>query len=149
MKMSCSKNSAPVVSEIEPVFVWIQAWGMKPVRLSKMFGKGMGKMTEDEVVCVLHNYFDSLFPKVCPSCGRIFGTLLEYIQVTIPVGMPISYDANENNWNTTQPIGAVVHANCPCGPTLALTTEYMLLPKRLELFVRYENAASLFLKDLT
>lgn len=90
-------------------------------------------MTEDEVVRVLHEYFDSLFPKVCPNCNRGFATLLEYIQVTKRVGMPISYDANDDDWNTTQPIGTAVYANCPCGSTLSLTTEDLQLPKRLEL----------------
>jgi hypothetical protein len=90
-------------------------------------------MTEDEVKQILHAYFGSLFPKVCSTCGRRFGTLLEYIQVTTSVGQPISYDANENNWNPRYLIGSAVLANCPCGTTLALTTEAMALPMRLEL----------------
>lgn len=98
-------------------------------------------MTEDEVVQVLHAYFASLFPKVCPSCNRVFATLLEYIQVTKRLGMPISYDANDEGWNTTAPIGAAAFANCPCGTTLSLTTEYLELAKRLELlnWVRTET----------
>jgi hypothetical protein len=90
-------------------------------------------MTEDEVVRLLHEYFDSLFPKACPSCNRIFTSLFEYIQVTKRVGMPISYDADDNDWNTTNPVGTIALANCPCGSTLALTTKDMLLSKRLEL----------------
>jgi hypothetical protein len=49
------------------------------------------------------------------------------------VGQPVSYDANENNWDTRQPIGSAALANCSCGTTLALTTEEMALPLRLEL----------------
>ena len=90
-------------------------------------------MTEDEVVLILRDYFESLFPKVCSTCGRRFGTLAEYIQTTTSVGQPVSYDANENDWNPRQLIGSAVLANCPCGTTLALTTEEMALPLRLEL----------------
>ena len=90
-------------------------------------------MTEDEVVQILHDYFESLFPKVCSTCGRLFGTLSEYIQATTSVGKPVSYDANDKNWYPLQPIGTVVLSNCPCGTTLALTTEEMALPLRLEL----------------
>jgi hypothetical protein len=98
-------------------------------------------MTEDEVVQNLHEYFDSLFPKVCPNCNRSFATLLEYIQATKRVGIPISYDANDNDWKTPKPIGSIALANCSCGSTLALTTEYMALPLRLELlnWVRMET----------
>ncbi len=90
-------------------------------------------MTEDQVVQILHAYFESLFPKVCSTCGRRFGTLLAYIQGTTSVGQPVSYDANENNWKPRKPIGSAVLANCSCGTTLALTTERMALPLRLEL----------------
>jgi hypothetical protein len=98
-------------------------------------------MTEDEVVLILRDYFESLFPKVCSTCGRRFGTLAEYIQTTTSVGQPVSYDANENDWNPRQLIGSAVLANCPCGTTLALTTDAMALPMRLELlnWVRIET----------
>jgi len=98
-------------------------------------------MTEGEVVQVLLEYFNSLFPKVCPSCNRSFATLLEYIQVTQRVGVPISYDADDNDWHTEQPIGSAALANCPCGSTLSLTTDHMPLALRLELlgWVRMET----------
>lgn len=89
-------------------------------------------MTEDEVVQILHEYFKSLFPKVCPTCNRRFSTLLEYIQLTKRIGQPVSYDAEVNDWNTTRPIGSAALANCPCGSTLSLTTEEMPPPLRLE-----------------
>jgi hypothetical protein len=53
--------------------------------------------------------------------------------VTKRIGCPMSYDAESGDWKTTQPIGSVVMANCPCGSTLALSTEGMPLPMRLEL----------------
>jgi hypothetical protein len=90
-------------------------------------------MTDDEVGRILKEYFESLFPKVCPCCNRCFATLREYIQITEPIGPPMSYDAEYGEWNTTRPIGSAALANCPCGSTLALTTESMPLPQRLEL----------------
>jgi hypothetical protein len=40
------------------------------------------------------------------------------------------YDAELGDWKTTQPIGSLALANCPCGSTLALSTEGMALPLR-------------------
>jgi hypothetical protein len=90
-------------------------------------------MTEDEVIKFLYEYFSSLFPKACPTCGRNFNTLLEYITFTKPIGSVVSYDAEDGNWETSQPIGSGAFANCECGSTLALTTEEMPLPQRLVL----------------
>lgn len=90
-------------------------------------------MTEDQVVRVLRQYFESLFPKVCPNCRRRFKTLREYILITERLGPARSYDADLGDWKTTQPIGSVAQANCPCGSTLALGTEKMMLPQRLAL----------------
>jgi hypothetical protein len=90
-------------------------------------------MTEDEVVRTLREYFESLFPKVCPNCNRCFATLREYIQGTKRLGPTISYDGDLGNWETALPIGSVAMANCPCGTTLGLTTGNMPLPLRLEM----------------
>jgi len=98
-------------------------------------------MTEDEVVQILREHFESLFPKICPNCNRSFATLREYIQITTRIGPPMSYDAEIGDWKTTQPIGSMAMANCPCGSTLALSTESMVLSMRLELlsWVRIET----------
>ena len=98
-------------------------------------------MTEPEVVQTLREYFESLFPKVCPNCNRRFNTLREYILVTQRIGLTRSYDADLGEWKTTRPIGSVAQANCPCGSTLALSTESMALPQRLTLleWVRVET----------
>ena len=98
-------------------------------------------MTEDEVVQILLEHFESLFPKVCPNCSRCFSTLREYILNTTRIGVPVSYDSEFRDWNTRQPIGSVALANCPCGSTLALTTESMALSLRLDLlnWVRVET----------
>ena len=98
-------------------------------------------MTEDEVIQILREHFESQFPKVCPNCNRCFATLREYILITTRIGVPVSYDAESGDWNTRQPIGSVALANCPCGSTLALSTESMVLSLRLELlnWVRLET----------
>ncbi|MGA9777109.1 MAG: hypothetical protein ACLPRE_02240 [Limisphaerales bacterium] len=90
-------------------------------------------MTEAEVVRIVREYFESLFPRICPNCDRRFDTLWEYILITKRIGPPVSYDAELGDWKTTQPIGSVAQANCPCGSTLALSTEDMALPQRLAL----------------
>jgi len=82
-------------------------------------------MTDDEIIKMMREHFEGLFPKVCPKCDRRFATLREYILDTQRIGGTISYDAEMGDWKTTQPIGAVAHANCPCGTTMALTTEGM------------------------
>jgi hypothetical protein len=87
-------------------------------------------MTEDEVLQTLREHFESLFPKVCPTCGRRFATLAEYIHVTTPIGPPTSFDAELGEWDTGHPIGSLVQANCTCHTTLALSTDGLPLPKR-------------------
>jgi hypothetical protein len=98
-------------------------------------------MTETEVVKTLREYFEGLFPKVCPNCNRRFTTLREYILITKRLGPSMSFDAELGDWNTLRPMGSVALANCPCGSTLALGTEGMPLPKRLLLlnWVRIET----------
>ena len=98
-------------------------------------------MTEAEVVKTLREYFEGLFPKVCPNCNRRFTTLREYILITKRLGPSMSFDAELGDWNTLRPMGSVALANCPCGSTLALGTEGMPLPKRLLLlnWVRIET----------
>ena len=86
-------------------------------------------MTDDEIFQMMRKHFEGLFPKVCSNCGRSFATLREYIIETKRIGATISYDAESGAWETTRPIGAVALANCPCGNTLALTTEGMPLSK--------------------
>jgi len=86
-------------------------------------------MTDEEIIRMMHEHFAGLFPKVCPNCGRCFATLREYILDTKRVGPTISYDAEEGDWEPTQPIGAFALSNCSCGSTLALTTEGIPLSK--------------------
>jgi hypothetical protein len=80
-------------------------------------------MTDEEMIRLNYRHYASLFPRACTSCGRHFQTLRDYILSTKPVGATISYDAELGEWNTTQPLGAAAMANCPCGSTIALTTD--------------------------
>jgi UDP-N-acetylmuramyl tripeptide synthase len=80
-------------------------------------------MTDDEIIRMMREHFEGLFPRVCPNCGRRYETLREYILSTKRIGATISYDAEMGDWKTTQPIGAFALANCRCGSTMALSTE--------------------------
>lgn len=86
-------------------------------------------MTDNEIIQMMHEHFEGLFPKVCSKCGQCFPTLRDYILKTKRLGGTISYDAELGDWETMMPIGAVALANCPCGTTLALTTDGMPLSK--------------------
>jgi hypothetical protein len=44
-------------------------------------------MTEDEVIEILLEYFESLFPKICPNCNRSFLSLREYRLTTTRIGL--------------------------------------------------------------
>jgi len=85
-------------------------------------------MTDEEFIQLNYRHYSGLFPKACASCGRRFETLGDYILATRPIGATISYDAELGEWETTRPLGAAALANCPCGSTLALTTEGIPLP---------------------
>ena len=101
----------------------------------------MPTMTEAEVVKILREHFEGLFPKVCPKCNRCSSTLREYILITQRLGPSMSYDAELGDWHTLQPVGSVALANCPCSSTLAIGTEGMLTALRLSLlnWVRIET----------
>lgn len=98
-------------------------------------------MTDSEVVAVVPRHFESLFPKTCSTCGRRYATLREYVLATKRLGSTKSYDADLGDWRTTSPIGSLAYADCPCGSTLALSTEGLALPQRQALleWVRLET----------
>ena len=75
------------------------------------------------MIRINYEHYSGLFPKACSVCGRTFLSLRDYIMVTQRIGATISYDAELGDWQTTQPIGAAAMSNCPCGTTLALTTD--------------------------
>jgi hypothetical protein len=84
-------------------------------------------VTEAEVVRIMRKHLEGLFPKVCPHCNRRFATLREYLLTVEHLGPPIPYDAEMDDWSPLRPVGTVTIANCPCGTTLALTSEGMPL----------------------
>jgi hypothetical protein len=90
-------------------------------------------MTDEHVVEFLCEYFEGLFPKVCPNCGRTFSTFREYILATKRMGPSRSYEAEFGHWDAQQLVGTVAWSNCLCGSTLALTTEGMDMSRRFEL----------------
>lgn len=98
-------------------------------------------MDEPEVVRILRRHFESAFPKTCNNCGRQFATLRDYILTTDRRGPARSHDADLGEWDTAEPLGSQALANCPCGSTLALSTDGMALPQRHALlqWVRQET----------
>jgi hypothetical protein len=84
-------------------------------------------VTEAEVISAMRKHLEGLFPKECPNCQRRFATLREYLQNTTHLGPAMPYDADLGNWNPLEPVGTVTYANCPCGTTLALSSEGMPL----------------------
>ena len=82
-------------------------------------------MKEHEVVAVVRAHIERKFPKMCSKCGRTFASLKEYLQCTTHVGNPISYDAELKKWRPCKPVGTLSFANCPCGTTLAVSSDGM------------------------
>ena len=85
-------------------------------------------MNEAEVIQMLLQHAEGLFPKVCPNCRRRYTSIREYLLSTERIGPILSYDAEVGNWNPTQPLGSMALVNCSCGSTLALTADGMPLP---------------------
>ena len=99
-------------------------------------------MNEHDVVAVVRAHIETKFPKVCTKCGRTFASLKEYLQCTTHVGSPISYDADMKNWRPWKPVGTLSFANCPCGTTLAVSSDGMgvIVMWRLLRWARRESA---------
>ena len=84
-------------------------------------------MTEADVIRAMREHLEGLFPKTCPNCQRTYATLREYLQLTTFQGLPVPYDAMAGDWQPTKPVGTITLANCPCGSTLALSSQGMPL----------------------
>ncbi len=82
-------------------------------------------MTEAQVVQIMREHLEGQFPKECPNCHRRFESLLDYARQTRPIEPNICYDAEMGNWNPIRPVGTVTYSNCPCGTTLALSSQGM------------------------
>jgi hypothetical protein len=84
-------------------------------------------VTEAEAVHIMIEHLQGLFPKSCPNCERRFATLREFYLQTTPAGTPVSYDLELDDLKPQRPVGAVAVSNCPCGSSLALTSDGMPL----------------------
>jgi hypothetical protein len=82
-------------------------------------------MTEREIIRILREYYEGLFPKVCPNCGRRYATLREYIVGSQRLWPSLNYDIELGDYEAPRPIGGLAMANCSCGTTLALSTRNM------------------------
>lgn len=90
-------------------------------------------MTEDKVIELGKQYYESLFPRNCPKCQRQFRTLREYLLATTPIGHAHSYDAEIGDWEPLIPVGTAMCSNCRCGTTIVLLTDQMEHSQRLAL----------------
>ncbi len=89
-------------------------------------------MTEDDVVTFVRAYIEGRFPRNCSTCGRRFGSLREYLQLTTHVGSPVLYDDLDNGI-PEDPLGPLSLANCECGTTLSVWSEGIPRPQLIEL----------------
>ncbi len=98
-------------------------------------------VTEDDVVRIVRAYIEGLFPKVCPRCGRRFGSLREYLQQTTHVGTPIFND-EIGGQPLVEPLGPIALANCQCGTTLTISSEGIPREMMAELLTWARSEAS-------
>ena len=100
-------------------------------------------MTEDEVIKIVGKHVEKLFPMVCSTCNHRFASLKEYLEDTIPIGKPISYDAERGDWKPLKPLGTFSLRNCQCGTTLSLSSHGMRIATlwRLLRWLRKESSS--------
>ncbi len=84
-------------------------------------------MIEAEVIAVMRQHLEGLFPRSCSNCHRSWATLREYLEGTTHLGAAVPYDAELGDWKPPRPLGTFTFANCPCGNTLSLTSHGMRL----------------------
>jgi hypothetical protein len=84
-------------------------------------------MNQAEVITIMREHLEGLFPKTCGHCQRRFASLKEYLLNTEHAGSAMPYDADAGDWNPLRPMGTITFANCRCGSTLALSSEGMPL----------------------
>jgi len=82
-------------------------------------------LTDAEALAAVRRHFESLCPRTCPTCGRAYATLREYVRLTTPIGPPRSWDADLGDWHARAPVGSHALDNCVCGSTMALGTDGM------------------------
>jgi hypothetical protein len=82
-------------------------------------------MNENDVIEIMKNFISRQFPKDCTSCGKRYNSFAEFIRNTTYVGKPISYDAEQEDWQPERPIGTIGMSNCSCGTTLTIGSKGM------------------------
>ena len=90
-------------------------------------------MDKAHAVKIVREFISRQFPKDCVCCGKHYASLREYLGQTTHVGKPISYDAEKEDWNPTDPVGTFSMDNCACGTTLAIDSDGMELNTLWEL----------------
>jgi hypothetical protein len=95
--------------------------------LARLMTNGLPKLTEAEVVRMTYEHIRGLFPRNCAHCGQTFATYQEYVQKTTPIGEPVSYDIELDDWQPAETTGNFSFANCHCGNTIALNSQGMPL----------------------
>jgi hypothetical protein len=82
-------------------------------------------MNENDVIEIMKNFISRQFPKDCTCCGKRYNSFAEFIRNTTYVGKPISYDAEQEDWQPERPIGTIGMSNCSCGTTLTIGSKGM------------------------
>lgn len=82
-------------------------------------------MNENDVIEIMKNFISRQFPKGCTCCGKRYNSFAEYIRNTTYVGKPISYDAEQEDWQPERPIGTIGMSNYSCGTTLTIGSKGM------------------------
>ncbi len=99
-------------------------------------------MSEDEVVRIVRLYIEGLFPRVCPTCGRRFDSLRDYLEGTLHLSNPMLYDDIDDAIPAT-PLGPMSFANCPCGTTLSVGSSGIPPAQMVELLTWAKHEARL------
>jgi hypothetical protein len=98
-------------------------------------------VTEDDAVRIVRSYIEGLFPKVCPRCGKCFGSLSEYLRLTTHLGSPILHEGAGDE-TSVNPLGPIAHAACLCGHTLTIASAGLPKAQLVEL-IEWAKADSL------
>ncbi len=112
------------------------------------------RLTLDEVVEIMREYLESLFPKICPNCSKVYNSYEEFLHETNSEGAPVNYDdeydelTEHKEFLPLKPIGTCAFYQCVCGSTLALSSLKMPIMKYFRLLLwgrkyRKKNGLSL------
>ena len=77
-------------------------------------------LSEEQVVDIIQTAVEKQFPKDCAPCGHRFNSMKEYLENTVHLGQPRSYDSDMKDWQPSNPLGTFSFSKCKCGNTLAL-----------------------------